>query len=260
MNAAEITFEHADTSLRLARFLGERDFDYVSVHGLKLSVGSPDRPPPDYLAALKEIAVENRAAAVSDHLGFTRGAADGVEIGHFAPVPYTEAALDATGRNVEYVQKYMAPMPFFLETIAYVFQFAGTMSEAEFLMLLLKRTGCGWLLDVTNVYANARNFGFDARQFIEEVIAVPQRIQMHLSGGFFDPQQKMYMDSHSRAIPDEVWDLYRYSLQLGGKKVEAVFIERDADYPDEEEWRREVRKARQIAESVDRDALAEAGK
>jgi uncharacterized protein len=224
---------------------------------LKLSVGSPCFPPQRYLSSLRTIALENHAAAVSDHLGFTRRARDGVEIGHFAPVPYTEAALDVVSRNVERVQKQLAPLPFFLETIAYLFQFEGTMSETEFLNRLLARTGCGWLLDVTNIYANGLNFGFDPREFIAEVIETPSRIQMHLSGGYLDDDLAMYMDSHSQPIPDEVWELYRYALERGGKKVEAVFIERDADFPSERQWRKEVRKARAIAEVTHLVALAE---
>ncbi|NUQ64266.1 MAG: DUF692 family protein [Pirellulales bacterium] len=250
LNAVEITFEHADVPLRMARFLGDDEFDYVSVHALKLSVGSPDRPGLRYLDALKRISLENQATAVSDHLGFTRDKEQGVEIGHFAPVPLSAAALDATSRNVEFVQNYLAPMPFYLETIAYLFQLEGTMSEAEFLTQLLKRTGCGWLLDVTNVYANARNFGFDAYAFIDQVLPAADRVQMHLAGGYFDEEEGLYFDTHSQPVPEDVWSLYHFALERGRGKIDAVFIERDAEFPDDSGWRSELHRMRRIAEEV----------
>jgi uncharacterized protein len=251
LNAAEITFERADDPLRVERYVGDHDFAYVSVHALKLSVASPEPPRRAYLDALKAIAEENDASSVSDHLGFTRDRNGGLELGHFAPPPYTESALDATCRNLDVIQRRFAPLPFFLENIAYLFRFPGDMSEVEFLTRALGRTGCGWLLDVTNVHANAHNHGYDAHEFVRQVMPVASRVEMHLAGGFIDADSGQYIDSHSEPISDEVWDLYRYSLTLGKGKVDAVFIERDQNFPDEAGWRAEVRQARRIAEEVE---------
>ncbi len=248
INAAEITFERADDPLRLNRYIEPFDFDVVSIHALKLSVASPDAPGWQYLDALKAIAEENGATSISDHLGFTRDGHDGVEMGHFAPPPYTAPALDATCRNIDVIHKHFGDTRFYLENIAYLFQFKSTMSEAEFLAQVLRKTGCGWLLDVTNVYANARNFGFDAYEFIADVMPAAGSVQMHLAGGFYDEQSEMYIDSHSHPIPDPVWDLYRFSLEQAGDKVEVVFLERDQNFPDEQGWRSEIRQVRQIAE------------
>jgi uncharacterized protein (UPF0276 family) len=202
------------------------------------------------MKALKAIAIENGARSVSDHLGFTRDGHHGVEMGHFAPPPYTEPALRATVRNIEIIQNYFGDIRFYVENIAYLFSFEGTMSEAEFLKRVLKQSGCGWVLDVTNVYANSRNFGFDAYEFITEVMPAADRVQMHLAGGFYDDRSKMYIDSHSHPIPEPVWDLYRHSLELSRGKADAVFIERDQNFPDETGWREEVRTTRRIAEEV----------
>ena len=250
INAVEITFERADDPLRIDRYIQEMDFDHVSVHALKLSVASPEPPGEKYMKALKAIALENGALSISDHLGFTRDGHNGVEMGHFAPPPYTEPAIEATVRNIDIIQKYFGDIRFYVENIAYLFSFEGTMSEAEFLRRVLKQSGCGWVLDVTNVYANARNFEFDPYEFIAEVMPDADRVQMHLAGGFYDEKAEMYIDSHSHPIPERVWDLYRHSLELGRGKVDAVFIERDQNFPDEAGWREEVRTTRRIAEEV----------
>ncbi|MCC7424849.1 MAG: DUF692 domain-containing protein [Planctomycetaceae bacterium] len=247
VGAVEITFERADDPLRMESYLNPDDFEYVSVHSLKLSIASADRPRRDYLDALRSVIDENRADAMSDHLGFTRHGNDGVEIGHFAPPPCTLGALDATCRNVEFLQSRFAPLPFFVENIAYTFQFPGTMTEAEFLCSLFRRTGCGWLLDVTNVYANSVNFGFDARQFIADVMPAARRLQIHLAGGFWSEKAGRYIDSHSDPIPAEVWDLYEFALKEGRGKIDAVFIERDQNFPDDQGWLDELAKARAYA-------------
>lgn len=250
VEAVEITLERADDPLRIEPYLDRDSFGYVSVHALKLSVASADRPRRDYLDALSAVVEENGAHAVSDHLGFTRHGNDGVEIGHFAPPPWTHEALDATCRNVDYLQSRYAPLPFFLENIAYTFQFDGTMSETDFLRSLFERTGCGWLLDVTNVYANAVNFGFDARELIAEVMPSVSRLQIHLAGGFWSEKRGRYIDSHSDPIPDAVWDLYGTALESGRGKIDAVFIERDQNFPDDQGWLEELGKARAYAQGV----------
>lgn len=251
LNAVEITFERADDPLRIGRFLGESEFDYVSLHALRLSVAAPEPPGRSYLDAMKAIAVENGAVAVSDHLGFTRDGDRGAEMGHFAPPPFTQAALDAVCRNLDVIRGWFDGLPFFLENIATMFRFRGEMDEAEFLARALDRSGCGWLLDVTNLYANSRNHGFDAGAFLERVLPTAGRVQIHLSGGFHDDEAGMYMDSHSRDVPEEVWALYRRALEVARGKVEAVFIERDQNFPDDDGWRSEVRKARRLAEAVE---------
>lgn len=247
INAVEITFERADDPLRIDCYIGNIDVDYVSVHALKLSPGSLDYPAENYFEALKAIAEENGAESISDHLGFTRDSQDGVELGHFSPLPLTQESLDTACRNIDYIQNRLAPFHFYIENIAYLFRLEGTMEEAEFLVSLLQRTGCGWLLDVTNVYANATNFGFDAREFIAEVMPAAPRVQMHLAGGFYDDKVEMYIDSHSHPIPEPVWDLYRFALETAGDRVDAVFVERDQNFPDESGWRNEIKMVQRIA-------------
>jgi uncharacterized protein (UPF0276 family) len=251
INAAEITYEQADDPLRIDRYLGDdRDFDVVSVHALELSLACPEPPLRKYLEGIKAVAEENGAQSVSDHLGFTRDGDGRVSMGHFQAPPFTPVALDVTSRNVERCMAFYKGYDFYVENIAYLFLFKGQMSEAEFIIKLIERTGCGLLLDVTNVYANSVNHGYDGYEFIRGVMPFAPRVQMHLAGGYFDEKAKRYFDSHSFPVHQEVWDLYRFALAQGKGKIDAVFIERDADFPSEAGWRSEVREARAIAEQV----------
>ena len=87
-----------------------------------------------------------------------------------------------------------------------------------------------------------------------EVTTAARRVEMHLAGGFLDARTGQYVDSHSEPVPEPVWDLYRFALTLGKGRVDAVFIERDQNFPDEAGWRAEVRRARRVAEEVEAEA------
>lgn len=251
VTAAEITFERADDPLRVERYIADMQFDHVSVHSLKMSVASPNPPADRYLEPIREIALENGAQTVSDHLGFTRDTDHGVEMGHFSAPPYTVAALDVVCRNIDHVQKYFKDLDFYLENPAYLFQFQADFSEEEFLSQVLAKTGCGWLLDVANLYANSRNYKYDPFRFISHVMPHASKLQIHLAGGFYDDKHQFYFDTHSHPVPDEVKALYRHALVLAQEKVTAVFVERDQNFPETDaEWREEIYSIRRIAEQV----------
>jgi uncharacterized protein (UPF0276 family) len=247
----EINFQQASNPLRLVPYLSGSSFAYVSVHTLDLSVASPDPPRRAYLDALVAIAQENGAVAITDHLGFNHGEPGGADAGHVTAPGWTPAALDAVCRNIDFIQRRFGDFRFYLENLAHFFVLRGTLREADFLGRVLEKTGCGLLLDVTNTYANAWNFGHDPRAFIDEVIGHAVRVQMHLAGGRVDARTQRYLDTHSEPIPEAVWDLYRHALAVGQGKVDAVFIERDWNFPDEEGWRSEVRRAWQVAMEVE---------
>jgi uncharacterized protein len=256
VSAIEIPFEQADQPLRTERYLGDAHFKYTSLHSSKLSPGSADAPSRRYLDAIREVAMENGARAISDHLGFTRDCHDGTELGNIAPIPFTLGALEATCRNVELIQRHFQPFPFYLENIAYLFQFDGELDEVEFLTRVFSRTGCGWLLDVTNVYANSVNFRFDPYDFIGRIMPDAAQVQMHLAGGFHSSATGVYSPSDRHPVPSEVWELYRFALAQAGPKLEAVFIERNPSTLDESVWGDDVRHAGDLAMQVGQEQAA----
>lgn len=255
-NAVEVDFLRACHPLRTEPFLTGLNFDYVSIHSLELSVCSPDAPDPRFLDALVEIARENRAVAITDHLGFTHGVAGGAGVGHVTAPPFTQAAFDATCRNIDHIQRHFGEFRFYAENLAHFFQWQGSLDEADFMIGVLERTGCGLLLDVTNAYANERNFGASAGDFIRAIVPAASRVQMHLAGGFFDDDRGRYIDSHSEPIPAEVWSLYEEAVALSGPRLDAVFIERDWNFPTEAGWRNEVHKARHLLDAAHAAAVS----
>lgn len=251
LSAVEILFERSNDPLRVDRALGDCDHEYVSVRSQLLSLGSPDPPAWSVLDELHAIAFENGACAVSDHLGFTRAGNQGIELACVAPLPRTESALEVVCRNIRLVQEYFAPLPFYVETIARPFDFRGTMSEAEFLTQVLERTDCGWLLDLTSVYANGLNLGFDPLAFIETILPIPEHVQLRLSGGMWDERAEAFVCTSQAAIPEVVWVLYRRALAIRAGRIDAVFLHDGEDWSGDSEWRSAVRRAQMIAEEME---------
>ena len=117
---------------------------------------------------------------------------------------------------------------------------ASTISEAEFLSELAERADCGLLLDVNNVHVSAVNLGFDSRAYLDAIPA--HRVgQIHLAG--FSDRGTHLFDTHSCAVSDEVWDLYRYALERIGSV--ASMVEWDDDIPPWPRLVEEVDRARQ---------------
>src|SRR5439155_1157537 len=126
-----------------------------------------DPPEPDRLAALARLAQRLDAPLVSEHVAFVR--AGGVEAGHLLPPPLTRSALEIVVANVRQAQDAL-PVPLALENIASLFRWPeAELHEADFLAELLQQTGALLLLDVANVYADARNHGGDAGALLERL-------------------------------------------------------------------------------------------
>src|SRR3712207_3360638 len=151
----------------------------VSVHGVGLSLGSANGIDPDHLARLKGVCDRFEPVLVSEHLAWCIG--DGVYLNDLLPVPHDEEALGIVARNIEQVQDTLK-RPILIENLsAYVGFARSVMSEPEFLTELVRRTGCGLLLDVNNVYVSAHNLGFDASAYIA---ALPTEAvgEIHIAG------------------------------------------------------------------------------
>lgn len=197
----------------------------VIPHGIGLSIGSPAIDP-DYLRSVKIVSDITGAPYYSEHLAVTR--APGIDIGHLSPMWFTEEVLQSTARNVSLVQETLGK-PIILENVTYLFEIPGAgMSQPEFFHRLVEATGCGVLLDLTNIYVNSVNHHFDPVEFLR-MMPLERAVQVHLAGGFWSDD--VFVDGHSEAIQEETWHLFEILQSV--VKVKGSILEHDANFPDD---------------------------
>lgn len=193
-------------------------------HSLELSLGSVEGIDELYLEKIAEIVEFVNPQWFSDHLCFTKSG--GVKIGHLAPVPYTNEAVKVFTRNIKQV-KNRIKTPFILENISYLVRFSSSeMSEAEFIRRILEETDCGLLLDVTNLYINSVNFGFDWRKFLDE-IPLTRVVQLHFVGS--NKRGKRLIDAHANQTEAEIWNVFREVCARCD--IKGAILERDENFP-----------------------------
>jgi uncharacterized protein (UPF0276 family) len=208
-------------------------------HSLDLSLGSAEGLDRAYLDELAALVDRLDPPWWSEHVAFTR--AGGVEIGHLCPVPFSRESLDVLCANIDEARRAIG-RPLILENITRPVEMPSTeMTEAEFLAELTELSGCGLLLDVTNLFTNATNHGLDPRALLDE-LPLDRVVQIHFAGGHW--HDGVLIDSHSRPTAPEVWDLLEAVLEQVA--IPAMTLERDEDLPLFDEIAAELGRARAI--------------
>ena len=196
----------------------------VSLHGVGLSLGSADELADQHLAKLARLVYRVEPALVSEHLCW--GRLGGVHFNDLLPLPYTREALDLMADRVDHVQGVLR-RPILVENLsAYVEYRDSAMSETAFLAELARRTGCGLLLDVNNIYVNAVNFGFDPVARLAELDGDTIG-EIHLAG--HSVVDDCLVDTHGARVCDPVWSLYAEACRRFGARP--TLIEWDTDLP-----------------------------
>jgi uncharacterized protein len=196
----------------------------VVLHGVSLSLGSVDPLNEAYLDDLEALAAETEPAWISDHLCWS---SFGGHTGHdLWPLPFTEEALSHVTRRIQAVQERLRRRILIENVSSYLEYTHSAAPEWEFLTELTRRTDCGLLLDVNNVFVSAHNHGFDPSAFLAGLPA--ERVkQIHLAG--HRDEGTHLLDTHDHPICDDVWKLYRAALERFG--AVSTLIERDDDIP-----------------------------
>jgi uncharacterized protein (UPF0276 family) len=195
----------------------------VIPHGIGLSIGSVVLDV-DYLREIKTVSEITACPYYSEHLAVTR--APGIDIGHLSPVWFTESVLRNTIVNVSRVQDYLSK-PVALENVTYTFDIpAGGMKQTEFFGRLVEATGCGILLDVTNVYINSFNHTFDPIEFLKQM-PLGNVVQIHLAGGYM--KNGVLIDGHCEPVAEESW--YLLETLAGMVRIRGSILEQDANFP-----------------------------
>jgi uncharacterized protein len=212
----------------------------VSLHGVGLGLGSARGFSEAHLARVRDLVERVEPFLVSEHLCW--GAVHDRQLNDLLPLALNGEALDLLCERVERVQDALRRRLLLENVSTYVRFKADAMSEAQFMAALARRTGCGLLLDINNLYVNQCNHGEDALAAIA-AIAPGSVGEFHLAGHLVTPDA--VVDHHGDTVAEPVWDLYRAALARFGRQP--TLIEWDTAIPALEVLLGEAAKAQAIA-------------
>ncbi|MEH7827701.1 MNIO family bufferin maturase [Gemmobacter denitrificans] len=204
--------------------------DYaLSIHGVGLSIGGQRGLSVDHLQRLRRLCDRYEPESFSEHLAWSSHGAD--YLNDLLPLPYTPETLDLVCDHVDQVQEALGRRMLLENPATYVLFEQSSIPETEFLTEIARRTGCGLLLDVNNVFVSCTNHRTDAYGYLA---AFPLDLvgEIHLGGHDAEdlPSGPLLIDSHGRAVADPVWQLYAHVIGRAGPLPSLV--EWDNDLPD----------------------------
>ncbi len=220
----------------------------ISVHGVGLSIGGEGRLDPDHLARLKHLIGWLKPASFSEHLAWSTH--DSAFLNDLLPLPYTDETLARVADHIDEVQEVVGRRMLLENPSSYLAFDESTYAETDFLLDVAKRTGCGLLLDVNNVFVSATNLETDPISYID---AFPLDLvgEIHLAGhdeDHDDHGKPLLIDSHGREVAEPVWALYQHVIAKGGARPS--LIEWDNDVPDWPTLEAEAARAARVLETV----------
>jgi len=200
----------------------------ISVHGVGLSLAGSEEPDQVHLQKLKQVVERSDAFLVSEHLAWNRW-----QGGHFPdllPFPRTTEALQTMARNIDIAQNTLQRKLLIENPSLYLILETHEWSEPDFLRELVRRTGCGLLVDVNNVYVSSHNIGGDARAYLDQLPAAAIG-EIHVAGHVREAhgEIELLIDNHGATICDDVWKLYQHLINRIGARP--TLIERDNAIP-----------------------------
>lgn len=215
-----------------------RDYP-MAFHGVSMSLGSAEPADPAYLRRLKSLVDRFAPAVVSDHLSWS--GLGGHNSHDLLPLPFTEEAIRATARKIRHAQEFLGRRILVENISSYLEYREATLSEAQFVRAVVEEADCGILLDVNNLYVNARNHGLDPWRYLDSLPG--ERVaQIHLAG--HEDHGDFVIDTHDHPVRAAVWELYRGAIARFGPVP--TLIEWDADIPPFEVLLGETRRADEI--------------
>ncbi|WP_171178462.1 DUF692 family multinuclear iron-containing protein [Ruegeria sp. HKCCD8929] len=220
----------------------------ISVHGVGLSIGGEGALDPDHLARLKHLVGWLDPASFSEHLAWSTH--DSHFLNDLLPLPYTDATLNRVCEHIDQVQEVVGRQMLLENPSSYLAFDESTWAEPDFLREIARRTGCGLLLDVNNVFVSATNLDYSPQGYID-AYPLEKVGEIHLGGHDEDEDdhgRPLLIDSHGREVVDPVWSLLDYVLDRSGPKP--VLIEWDTDVPDWPVLRDEAVRAQTALERI----------
>ncbi|WP_428688632.1 DUF692 domain-containing protein [Roseibium sp.] len=205
-----------------------RDYP-LSLHGVGLSIGGEGPLDKDHLQRLAGLIRRYEPGLFSEHLAWSTH--DTTYYNDLLPVPYDRATLDRVCDHIDEVQQTTGRQMLLENPSTYVAFEQSTMSEIEFLKEITRRTGCGLLLDINNVFVSSTNHQRSAEAYLAE-FPVAEVGEIHLGGHAPDTDdagRPLLIDAHDREVDAAVWQLYETTVQAHGPLP--TLIEWDNDIP-----------------------------
>ncbi|MCA1323558.1 DUF692 domain-containing protein [Herbaspirillum sp. alder98] len=216
-----------DGGPRLRWLQAIREHHPVALHGVSMSLAGPDAPDPAHLRRLAQLVSRIEPVLVSEHLAWSR--IGGHYLPDLLPVPRNADTLARLAANIQQTQDVLKRRIALENPSHYLRMDQHSWSEPEFLRELVRRTGCGLLVDVNNVHVSACNLGIDARHYLDQLPA-DDILEIHLAGHSADASLPgLLVDSHDAPVAAPVWALYEYLLARTGARP--TLIERDGNVP-----------------------------
>ncbi|MFZ6798239.1 DUF692 domain-containing protein [Undibacterium sp. Di24W] len=221
----------------------------ISLHGVGLGLGSaaPDQINQVHLQKLKRLVDRIHPTLVSEHLCW--GAIAQQHLNDLLPLTLSDCALQLVCDRVNFLQNYLQRQVLIENVSTYLRFRDDAMSEAEFLIALSQRTGCGILLDINNLYVNQCNHGEDARAAIQQFASLPNQIvgEIHLAGHTWT--ENAVIDDHGSCVAPAVWELYSEFCRDVSPEVPTL-IEWDTDVPELDVLLNEANTAQEIRQQT----------
>lgn len=211
----------------------------VVCHGLSLSIGSPDELDRNFLKQLKLFFKEHHVLLYSEHLSYSK--CDNAHLYDLLPIPFRKDAVKHISQRIREVQDFLE-MKIAIENVSYYTPVAAQMSEWEFINEVVEQSGCDLLLDVNNVFVNAFNHKYKAKEFIDKMPL--ERVAYIHMAGHLQVEEDLIIDTHGEPIIDPVYELFDYTT----KKMQAVpvLLERDFNIPKLSELYQEMKQLQSI--------------
>lgn len=201
----------------------------LSLHGVGLSIGAHRPLDRAHLERLRRLIDRYRPALFSEHLAWSSH--DAGFLNDLLPSPYTPETLMCVADHIDQVQEALGRQMLLENPSTYLAFVESTWSEADFIAEIVRRTGCGLLLDINNVHVACGNQEWDPTAYIGAYpLAHVQEI--HLAGFAPDADEQgrqLLIDSHDRPVADSVLDLFVHAIERIGPVP--TLIEWDKDVP-----------------------------
>jgi uncharacterized protein len=206
-----------------------RELYPLSLHGVGLSIGSPGPLDRAHLQRLAAVAKRFEPTLVSEHLAWSTH--EGAFLNDLLPLPYTDETVARVSEHIDEVQNALGRTMLLENPSTYVVFAESTWAETDFLREIARRTGCGLLLDVNNVFVSAVNHGFDADRYLAN-FPLSAVGEIHLAGCADDSDDAglpLLIDAHNSPVRGPVWSLYSATMRRLG--ATPTLIEWDNDLP-----------------------------